>query len=118
MDSEEKAERIRENLADAKHPDDYEDDEYTWGAYMAYAARLLWRAGQDHESVAETLAAFQSQDGAVEQTRDSGAVSDAVADAAPETADELDSLALSGAAFIRACRYADAALHGVDSDEE
>lgn len=111
-----KGEKIRRNIEDSKHPDELIDGEFNGGLYIAYAARLLMEAGDESELVASSLKRLQ--DNPREQIAMSMEVSEAVELKNPEIDRELTDLGLSGAFYIRACRYAAAAIYGADTDHD
>lgn len=103
--------QIRENIEDAPHPDDVDRDEFHGGDYIAYTARLLMEVGDGSETVADELSRIEHAHSQISASID---ITEAVEEEAPEVAEEIDDLELSGAFFIRSCRYANAAIHGVD----
>lgn len=106
-----KGQQIRENIEDAPHPDDVEGNE----GYIAYTSRLLMEVGDESETVAEELNRIEHAHSQISASID---ITEAVEAEAPEVAEDIEDLALSGAFFIRSCRYANAALHGVSDSQE
>lgn len=105
---------IREDIEDAPHPDEVNEDERL-DAFMPYTARMLYEAGQDSDEIAAALKDIETDRS---QISASIAINDALEAEAPEVDEEIEDLALSGAYFIRAARNANAALHGIPDGQE
>lgn len=106
-----KGQQIRENIEDAPHPNEVEGNE----GYIAYTSRLLMEVGDESETVADEINRIEHAQSQISASSD---ITEAVEAEAPEVAEEIEELALSGAFFIRSCRYANAALHGAPDSQE